>query len=185
MRISRGFLVAGTGIAALTLAASFAITSYALANEAAPQLRSNLPAGELPTVSLDEETAVQLNNLIGKDGTARFGITPASYKAVRQLADTSVGTFFLIPGTRGVCIATLSATACGDPGAPGEPSRLALMQLNKSRDAVVGEGIATGSTRLVTIPLGLDIAARVSAGQFHIRQPVTFDAASGTLIPKK
>ncbi len=187
MRISRRFFVAGTGMAALLFASSFAITSYARANEAPPQFRANLPAAELSTVSLDEETAVRLNNLIGKDGTDRFGITPGSYEAVRHLADTSVGTFYLIPGTRGVCIATLSASSCGNPGAPGEPS-LALMQLNESMDAVVGEGIAIDTTKLITIPLGLDVTARISAsqpGRFHIRQPVTFDAASGTIISKK
>jgi len=185
VRISRRLFAVGMGMAALLLASSFAITSYALANEAPPQLRANLPAAALPTVSLDEETAVRLNNLIGKDGTARFGITPGSYAAVRHLAETSMGTFYLIPGTRGACIATLSAAACGDPGAPEAPSSLALWQLNESMDAVVGEGIATGSTELTTIPLGSDVTARVSAGQFHIRQPVTFDPATATIIAKK
>lgn len=184
MRISRRFFAVGTGMAALLLASSFAITSYALAKEAPPQIRANLPVAELPTVSLDEQTAVQLNNLIGKDAIGRFGITPASYEAVRHLADTSVGSFYLVPGTRGVCIATLSATACGDPGAPGEPSSLALMQLNESMDAVVGEGVATDVDELITIPLGLDVTTPVVAGQFHIRQPVTFDAASGTVTSK-
>lgn len=185
MRISTRSFAVGTGSAALLVASSFAITSYALAQEAPPQLRANLPAAELPTVSLDEKTAVQINNLIGKDGTARNGIVPGSYEAVRHLADTSVGTFYLVPGTRGVCIATLSATACGDPGAPGEPSSLALMQLNESMDVLVGEGIATDTNELINIPFGLDVTTRVVGGQVHIRQPVRFDAASGTMTPRR
>jgi hypothetical protein len=181
--MSRTLFFAVASLALLTLASSFAVASYAIgpASEGPPKLRPNLPAAALPTISLDEATSVKLNNLIGAEGAVRFGITPDSYASARRLAVTSVGTFYLVPGSRGVCIVTFSATACGDPGGPGKPSSLALWQLNESMDAVVGEGIATGSTEQITISLGSAVTTRVSAGQFHIRQPVAFDAASATI----
>jgi hypothetical protein len=152
--MSRKFLFAAAGTLLLTLAA-FGATSYALGSAEPPRLRSNLPAAQLPTFSLPEATGVAINNSIGADGVARFGITPDSYTQVRRLADTAAGTFYLIPGSRGACVVTLStgavsAGACGDPGAPDE-AMIALGETTSRGDKLVAAGIVTDTTKRVTI----------------------------------
>jgi hypothetical protein len=165
----------------LTLASSLAVASYALGrSETLPQLRPNLPAAALPTISLDQAARVQLNNAIGAPNLARFGITPDSYAAVRRLANTSVGTFYLVPGARGACIVTQSAASCGDPGAPDQPM-LALARAPAADDPLVGVGIATAATERVTMPTGSGVARLpVSEGLFHIRVPASINPAAGT-----
>jgi hypothetical protein len=182
--MSRTLFFAVAGLALLTLASSFAIASYAvgLASEG-PQLRSNLPAAALPTISLDEATSVQLNDVIGAEGVVRFGITPDSYAEVRRLANTSVGIFYLVPGTRGACIVTLSGASCGDPGSPDVPM-LALAEATAKGDALVGEGIATAATERVTMPTGSGVVSLpVSEGLFHIRERASINPAAGAPSP--
>ena len=179
--MSRRFVFAVAGLAAATVVSSFAVASYALASDTPPQLRANLPAAALPTVSLDEATSVRANNLIGEEGVTRFGITPDSYGEARRLADTKVGTFYLIPGSRGACIVTFSSAACGDPGAPGERI-LALAKLTAGRDALVGVGVATDTTHRVTIrePKGSRvISLPVSRGIFEIDEKASVDPSTG------
>jgi len=145
-----------------------------------PQLRQNLPAAALPTISLGEAISVQLNKAIGAPGVARFGITPNSYAEARRLANTSVGTFYLVPGTRGACIVTLFAASCGDPGASDQPM-LALARAPAAGDPWVGVGIATAATERVTFPSGSGVAPlSVSEGLFHIRLRVSINPATGT-----
>jgi hypothetical protein len=148
--MSRKSLVAGASLVLLTLLSAFGAASYALGSAEPPRLRANLPVAQLPTISLEKATTVAINNLIGTQGVARFGITPESYTQVRRLADTAAGAFYLIPGSRGVCVVSPSATACGDPGAPSEPI-IALVQTTPEGDTFVGAGIATDTTRSVTI----------------------------------
>lgn len=182
--MSRTRFFAVAGLAVLLGGSSFAAASYALgaASGDPPQLRPNLPAATLPTISLDDATSVRLNNSIGAPGVAHFGITPASYTAVRRLADTSIGTFYLVPGTRGVCIVTESSgAACGDPGAAGQPM-LALWTLSADKDALVGEGIAAATTESVPLQIGSgSVTEPVSLGQFRIREPVVFDSKTATV----
>jgi hypothetical protein len=134
----------------VTLASSFGVASYAFGSSEPPQLRPQLPASALPTFSLDQATSVKINDLIGAPGIARFGITTASYTQVRRLADTSIGTFYLIPGSKGACIVGPAGAACGDPGAPGQ-KMIALVQAVPASDAMVGAGIATAATKRVEI----------------------------------
>lgn len=182
--MSRQSIFAATGLTILILASSFAIASYALAQDTRPQLRANLPVAALPTMALDEATTLQVNNLIGTDAAARFGITPASYAAARRLADTKVGTFYLIPGTRGACIVMRSSVGCGDPGAPGQPM-LASAHATPEGDSVVGVGVATAGTESVSMPartLSGVISFPVSKGLFHIDARVSFESPTGPVL---
>ena len=139
--------------AAVTLASSFAIASYALGSGERPRLRPELPAAQLPTFSLDEATSLRINNIIGTAGIERFGITADSYAQVRRLANTRAGTFYLIPGSRGACIVSSSAASCGDPGAPGD-AMLGFAQATPENDVLVGAGIATATTQRVALRRG-------------------------------
>jgi hypothetical protein len=134
----------------VTLTASFGIASFAFGSSDPPRLRSDLPVAALPAFALDEAESVRINNLIAAPGVERFGITAASYTQVRRLADTRIGTFYLIPGSRGACVVIPDAAACGDPGAPGQPM-IALAGATPEGDAVVGAGIATAATKRVVL----------------------------------
>lgn len=178
----RAFRYAVAGLGVLTLASSFAVASYALGSDPAPQPRPNLPAGALPTISLDERTSVQINDLIGVEGRERFGITRESYTKARRLADTRVGTFYLIPGVRGTCISSLLGVACGDPGVPDQPM-LALSHATPEGDAVVGVGVAASGITRVTLPLTTGtISAPVSGGVFQLHARLSFDPDTGPLL---
>lgn len=179
MRRTLFFAVAG--LALLTLASSFAVAAYAIdrASDRRPALRPHLAAAALPTLSLDEATSVELNRVIGARGVDRFGITPDSYAGVRVLGKTSVGTFYLVPGTHGACIVTLSAASCGDPGSPGDPA-LALATVAGPGDLLVGVGIARTGIQRVAMPVGSGVTSLpVSAGLFHIREHASTGLAAG------
>lgn len=148
--MKRRVLLAVVASGAVTLAASFGVASHAFGSSEPPRLRPELPAAALPAFSLDEATSVTINNLIGAPAISRFGITEASYDQVRRLGVTSVGPFYLIPGSNGACLATTSAVACGDPGAAGEPM-LALAEAMRPADPLVGVGITTPVIRHVVL----------------------------------
>jgi hypothetical protein len=133
-------------------------------------------------MSLDEGTSVRINNLIGDEGVDRFGITPASYAAVRLLADTRVGNFYLIPGTRGACIASSSGVSCGDPGGPGQTT-LALMGATPEADRLLGVGITQAGVESFRMPARLGIISfPVANGRFHVDARIIFDPATGPTI---
>jgi hypothetical protein len=138
------------GLSLLVAAAcAFGVTSYALGSGQGPQLRANLPARQLPVVSLPASLRVAINNAIGRFGVDRYGITPDSYAQVRRVAGTSAGVLYLIPGSNGACLVLGTAAAsCGDPGASGEPM-LALLVQAPSIDVLVGGGITSDSIRQV------------------------------------
>lgn len=69
---------------------------------------------------------------------------------MHQLAETPVGAFYLIPGTRGACVVSSSAAACGDPGRPGEPM-IALAQVIPQDGVLVGAGITADSVKHVGV----------------------------------
>jgi len=137
----------------VTIASSFGVASYAFGSNPVPHLRSDLPASMLPTFSLDQATAVRINDLIGAPGVQRFGITPDSYHQVRRLSDTPSGPFYLIPGSSGACVVGPSATACGEPGAPGE-TMIALVQATPDGVGVIGAGISTDGATQVSLKRG-------------------------------
>jgi hypothetical protein len=138
------------GLSALVAAASaFGVTTYALGSGQGPHLRGNLPARQLPAISLPASLQVSLNNTIGRVGVDRYGITADSYTQVRRLAGTPAGVLYLIPGSNGACLVFGTAGAsCGDPGASGE-SMLYLLFQAPSTDVVVGGGITTDAIRQV------------------------------------
>jgi hypothetical protein len=151
-----------------TAIGSFAATSWALGSNSPPQLRANLPARDLPTSSLGSAEATTINNLIGEVGVSAYGITADSYARVRVLKRTSLGTMYLISGSRGACLVLNSASSCGDPGASGQPM-LALVRYDALRDELVGGGIVTDTAHTVTLDVaGKKIATSVNQGIFSV-----------------
>lgn len=134
----------------LTFIASFGVAAHALQKGGSPSLPQALPASQLPPVGLSNATAVEINDLIGPEAIDRFGITSDSFSQARDLADTSIGTFYLIPGSDGACVVVSSAVACGTPGV-GNENVLALAQTSPNGDALIGAGIATATTSHVDL----------------------------------
>jgi hypothetical protein len=130
-------------------AAAFGAASYAVDSRDEPRLRSNLSAGALPTSSLSASEELVIDNLIGRVGGARYGISRDSYREVRTLSHTPVGMLYLIPGSRGVCVAVRLAVACGDPGAPGSP--LLSLLVRAPSGVMVGGGITTDTIDRVKV----------------------------------
>jgi hypothetical protein len=151
--MSKKTIAAALGFTALALA--FSAGSYALRTAAPPQpgqpgLRANVPAAQLPAVALPTATKSAIADVISPSAAARFGITSASYAQARQVAHTTAGTLFLIPGSRGACLFLAYAVSCGDPGASGQPM-LALLVKPFSSNSLVGGGISSSATTDVTI----------------------------------
>jgi hypothetical protein len=170
------------GIATLaTTAATFAISSHALGSGPPPNLRSNLPATQLPTTALAEEESIAVNDLIGPEAAAQFGITSDSYRQARLLSNTAAGQLYLIPGSSGACLAMPAAVSCGDPGADGQPI-LALMK--DSSGDFVGGGIADDSTKNVTItsPNGPPASIDVDRGVFLVTSANRIKAQRGVEV---
>lgn len=147
----------------VTSVMAFALTSAAVGSAEQPQLRANLPVANLPTSALSEREQIMANNL-GAGHGARFGITADSYREARQLAETTLGNLYVIPGARGACLMLGESVACGDPGGPGEPgaedeSISALFGLDSSGRFLVGGGVAVDTVRMVTITQGGAIVA--------------------------
>jgi hypothetical protein len=155
--------------AVVVAVAAFAATSWALRSGDEPRLRAELGASRLPVTKLDSTEAIRLNNLVSDVNVSRFGITPSSYDQVRVLGRTAAGLLYLIPGSRGECLALSYAAACGDPGAPGQRV-LAEVVRDPSRKRLVGGGIAIGSVRTVTLATRKRVLTRVPVvdGMFTI-----------------
>lgn len=140
--------------AILTLAlmgAAYGVTNYALGSQTPPQLRSNLPARNLPVTPLPPDIAGETSSLATSAGMdARYGITPDSYAQARRVATTSLGPLYLIPGTNGACLVFASSMSCGDPGAANEPM-LALVALNPATGDAVGGGVTSATITSVTV----------------------------------
>lgn len=165
------------GVAAVILAAaSFGVTSYALGSAQKVGLRSSLPARGLPLTSPSERTKVAINNLVGAAST-RFGITSDSFEQTRQLAITSAGPLYLVPGSRGACLALGSAVSCGDPGSASEPV-LALFTTSGS-GVLVGGGVVSSDVRSVTLatPGAAPLSLPSRAGVFVVTERNSLEAA--------
>jgi hypothetical protein len=168
----------GAGILAL----AFSAGSYALRSSAPPQpgqpgLRANLPAAQLPAVEVPAATRSAIQEIISSSAADRFGITPASYAQARRIANTDVGTLFLIPGSRGACLFLTYAVSCGDPGAAGQPL-LALLVKPLTSNSMVGGGITSGAAAEVIVKTTGGRSVRLDSrdGTFDVTQASGFSA---------
>ena len=88
--------------------------------------------------------------MVEPEAAARYGVTPASFSQTRVLAQTSAGTIYIVPGTKGTCVVLLPAASCGDPGTPGEPT-IAIFVQDGATGNLVGGGITDVRTNGVTV----------------------------------
>lgn len=149
---------------------TFVVAAPALSGDDTPRFRDNLPARELAPISLSENEAVRVNNILGLLGED-VGITPSSYDQVRVLAETAVGPLYLIPGANGACLFLVSRSACGDPGAMDAPVN-AIVTLDSGGQTLVGGGVADESIQRVEV---------VAGGRYHGVFPVRNGRFSITL----
>jgi hypothetical protein len=174
-------------VAASTLMAGLAAfigTSYAQDSE--PELPTWLPAASSPAVSLSAERQVAINNLIADDAAAQFGISAESFSRVRLLAQSEKGPVYVIPGTRGACLALETAAACSDlrnrggvllallvPNENGQLVGAGLVDSGASTVEVSRAGESPAKTRAVLGRFVLSAADGVAARRGH---PLTFNA---------
>jgi hypothetical protein len=143
----RKSLVAVLGVA---LATGLVAASYALSQDRGPDLRANLPARLLPTVTLAPGAEAALAESIGDEARAAVGIVHESFANVRLLAVTPAGPLYLIPGTSGACLVLQRSASCGDPGAPEQPL-LALIYSPDPTQPTVGGGITVDTVQAVSV----------------------------------
>jgi hypothetical protein len=132
--------------------ATFAIMSHASSRP--PDLPGAWPAHALPTSSLPDSTRLVVQNLIGSQGAADYGITSDSYSSVRILAHTAAGAIYIVPGTNGACMVLLPVVGCGHPGS--DTTNLSVFAPDPSRRYYVGGGIFDRAGRTATLHSGVD-----------------------------
>lgn len=138
----KSLLVLSTAAVAL---GAFIGTSYATAPDS--EIDPGLPAHALPNVSVPAETRAAIQNLLTPEAVEQFGITTGSYSNIRKLADTEVGTVYVLPGTGGLCVALVPTLSCGNPS--DGAGMVAVLVPVSSGEYVVGGGVlAAGITRV-------------------------------------
>jgi hypothetical protein len=136
----------------------------------APALPHGYSVRDLPTVSLPSATQLKIGGLISSDAAARFGITSDSYRQARQLAVTTAGPLYVIPGTQGLCVAVRSAVSCGQPSA-AEPV-VAVLVTAPSSEFMVGGGVVPDGTSqvLVKSQTGSALPVQIVDGGFVVSE---------------
>lgn len=137
-------LITAASIAAVGAAAFVGVSWATSPSPSKPDLPSWLPAAGLPTVTVPHSDQIAINNLISAYDVNRYGITTGSFSNARVLTQTELGPLYVIPGTRGVCLALQSPViACTDRLSQRKPLVVALFVPNSARQLVGGGLVAT------------------------------------------
>ena len=101
-------------------------------------------------VAVSDSVRASIASLIGVDAAQQFGISSDSYTQIRQLATTSAGAIYVVPGTNGLCVALLPAVSCGRPGHNADAS-VAVFVPDPSGNFLVGGGVTAASAGHVSL----------------------------------
>ncbi len=145
-----------------------AVVAFISVSQAAGPAQSEFPLFNLPAVSLSPADAQLANQVLSEETAAAFGITSDAYVDARLLASTSAGPFYVIPGTKGVCLFTpgegRGVVACSTL----DSSHVFSLRVpDPNGDTMVGAGITSADSReLVAVIDGTHEAAvpRVPGG---------------------
>jgi hypothetical protein len=169
--IRRLFLVA---LAMIIGCAAFLGASFATAAPGGPDLPAWLPAAALGKVDISSQQQIEINNLIPSVEADRYGITPGSFNNVRLLANTKLGSLYVIPGRSGVCLALAQAVACADLSGSVERVPAALLISNDSGQLIGGGLVSNAGFAVAAVRSGgARTAAATTVGGF------TFSSAAG------
>jgi hypothetical protein len=147
-------------------ASAYVATSSATSRDVG--LPPDVTATALAPVSVSGDQQVAIQNAIGADAAASFGISDASFSQVRQLSTTSVGPLYVVPGTAGECLVLSDAVSCGAAGG-GHDAAVAVFHSDANGN-YVGGGILTNKIHQVALTdsTGFSANASITRGGFTI-----------------
>ncbi|HEX5468291.1 MAG TPA: hypothetical protein VFW80_04505 [Gaiellaceae bacterium] len=148
-------------------AVGFVATSHATGTST--DVPADLSAADLAPVAISKSDQVAIQDLIGPEGASDYGISDESFSNARQLADTSAGPLYVVPGSSGLCLVIpSSASACGNPS-DAEPT-VALFVPGPS-GALVGGGVIPREVTSVSLTEGdATVGATIVDGGFTVSE---------------
>jgi hypothetical protein len=155
-------------LAVLVAAGSGAYVATSSATSKNVGLPPDVTANALAPVSVSADQQIAIQNAIGADTAAAFGISDASYGQVRQLSTTSVGPLYVVPGSAGECLVLADAVSCGSAGGGHDPA-VAVFHSDASGN-YVGGGVITNKIHEITLTdySGASATASLTRGGFTI-----------------
>lgn len=84
----------------------------AIASDPTPDLPESVPSSKLSRAPVPDATRLAIQSLIIDEVVERVGIARESYNNARVLATTERGPLYIIPGTKGACLALADVVGC-------------------------------------------------------------------------